>query len=194
MATTLARLDAVADRLPDDWRSMHEAFVRTTLAVQHWAGRLPTGLVHGDAWAGNAVAGPGGEVTLIDWETSGIGLPVLDLGNCLAECHLNADLPPDRPEAWLVQPDEQRIAAVAEGYRAHRVPTGAERELLADAARFGAAFVGAIHFEAALIEGAAAGHGRAPGPAAQPAGHQRRRGRIRPPPPAATRALAAGRP
>ena len=155
VATTLARLDAVADRLPDDWRSMHESFLRTTLAVQHWAGRLPTGLVHGDAWAGNAVAGPDGEVTLIDWETSGIGLPVLDLGNCLAECHLDADLPPDRPEAWLVQPDEQRIAAVAEGYRAHRVPTGAERELLADAARFGAAFVGAIHFEAALIEGAA---------------------------------------
>ena len=154
VATTLARLDAVADRLPDDWRSMHESFLRTTLAVQHWARRLPTGLVHGDAWAGNAVAGPDGEVTLIDWETSGIGLPVLDLGNCLAECHLDADLPPDRPEAWLVQPDEQRIAAVAEGYRAHRVPTGAERELLADAARFGAAFVGAVHFEAALIEGA----------------------------------------
>jgi Ser/Thr protein kinase RdoA (MazF antagonist) len=154
VATTLARLDAVADRLPDDWRPMHEAFVRTTLAVQHWAGRLPTGLVHGDVWAGNAVAGPGGAVTLIDWETGGIGLPVLDLGNCLAECHLNADLPPDRPEAWLVQPDEQRIAAVAEGYRAHRVPTNAERELLANAARFGAAFVGAIHFEAALLEGA----------------------------------------
>lgn len=154
VATTLARLDAVADRRPDDWRPMHEAFVRTTLAVQHWAARLPTGLVHGDAWAGNAVAGPDGQVTLIDWETSGIGLPVLDLGNCLAECHLNADLPPDRPGSWLVQPDEQRIAAVAEGYRAHRVPAGAERELLADAARFGAAFVGAIHFEAALIEGA----------------------------------------
>ena len=79
---------------------------------------------------------------------------MLDLGNCLAECHPDAGLPPDRPEAWLVQPDERRIAAVAESYRAHRVPTSAERELLTGVVRLRAAFVGAIHFEAALIEGA----------------------------------------
>ena len=62
---------------------------------------------------------------------------MLELGNCGAECHLDAGLPPDRPEAWLVQPDERRIAAVAEGYRAHRVPAAAERELLAGVVRLG---------------------------------------------------------
>jgi Ser/Thr protein kinase RdoA (MazF antagonist) len=154
VAATLDRLGAVADVLPGEWRAMHAAFLATARAVRRGAGRLPMALVHGDAWAGNAVAGAAGGVTLIDWETAGVGLPLLDLGNCLAECHLAADLPPDRPEAWLVQPDAERIAAVVAGYSALRVLTGAERELLADAVRFGAAFVGAIHLEAALIEGA----------------------------------------
>jgi Ser/Thr protein kinase RdoA (MazF antagonist) len=154
VATTLARLDAVAPLIPPEWREMHAAFVSTAEAVQRSAPRLPEALVHGDAWPGNAVQPGADEVTLIDWETGGVGLPVLDLGNCLAECHLDADLPPDQPAAWLVQPDEQRIAAVAAGYSAVRVVPAAERDLLADAARFGAAFVGAIHFQAALTGGA----------------------------------------
>lgn len=151
VAATLERLDAVASLVPGEWRPMHAAFLATTLAVQRATGRLPLGLVHGEAWAGNAVAGPEG-VTLIDWETAGIGLPVLDFGNCLADCLLDADLPPDRPEAWLVQPDPERVAAVAAGYSRTRTLTGAELELLADAVRFGAAFTGAIHLEAALAE------------------------------------------
>jgi Ser/Thr protein kinase RdoA (MazF antagonist) len=118
------------------------------------AGLVPAGLVHGDARAGNAVQTAPRQVTLIDWEAAGLGLPVLDLGNCLAECHLDASLPPDRPEAWLVQPGEQRIAAVARGYSRFRALSPAERELLPDAVRFGAAFVGAIHVEAALTGGA----------------------------------------
>lgn len=154
VATTIARLDLVAGLLPDDWRPMHTAFLRTARAVRDAAGLVPSALVHGDAWPGNAVESGPGQVTLVDWETAGLGLPVLDLGNCLAECNLDAGLPPDQPQAWLVQPDEQRIAAVARGYSRVRTLSAAERALLADGVRFGPAFVGAIHFQAALTGGA----------------------------------------
>jgi Ser/Thr protein kinase RdoA (MazF antagonist) len=154
VAGTIARLRAVAPMLPEDWRPMHAAFLRTAEAVRRAAPGLPEALVHGDAWPGNAVQPDSGHVMLIDWETAGLGLPVLDLGHCLAECHLNSGLPPDRPETWLVRPDAHRIAAVASGYRAVRPLTGAERDLLPDAVRFGAAFAGAIHCEAALTGGA----------------------------------------
>jgi Ser/Thr protein kinase RdoA (MazF antagonist) len=98
---------------------------------------------------------PGGEpVTLIDWEAGGLGLPVLDLGYSLAECHLNSGLPPDKPETWLGRADAHRIAALVSGYRDARELTAAERALLPEAIRFGAAFAGAVHFEAALTGGA----------------------------------------
>jgi len=134
---------------------MHEAFTRVAEAVRDSSGRVPEALVHGDAWPGNAVQTAPGEVMLIDWEMAGLGLPVLDLGNCLAECHLDSNLAPDRPQAWLVEPDEARIAAVAAGYSAYRSLSGPERDLLPASTAFGAAFIGAIHFEAALIRGAA---------------------------------------
>lgn len=157
VAGTLRRLRAVAPMLPAGWRDMHAAFLATAEAVQRTAPELPEALVHGDAWPGNAVqpgGRPGGPVMLVDWDTAGLGLPVLDLGNCLAECHLDSDLPRDRPEAWLVRPDAHRIAAVASGYREVRELTAAEHDLLPEAVRFGAAFVGAIHCEAALTGGA----------------------------------------
>jgi aminoglycoside phosphotransferase (APT) family kinase protein len=98
---------------------------------------------------GRAGGGPA-EVVLTDWETGGLGLPLLDLGYCLLECHMN----PGRPQAWRIEPDDDRIAAVADGYSRRRIVTPAELDLLLAGIRFGAAFIGAIHFEQALLEGA----------------------------------------
>ena len=197
----LDRLDRVASLVPGDWRPLHGQFRDAVLAIQQRLGELPLGAVHGDAWPGNAVqAGPGG-VTLIDWETGGAGLPVLDLGHCLIESLLDVPqrgvlppsvLPPDAapPSAgaaggagaaeaagssergsgaagavngtgaagageaqWLVQPDEDRIAAVASGYSSWRTLWPAERDLLLPAVRFAAACIGAIHLEQALLDG-----------------------------------------
>ena len=109
--------------------------------------------MHGDAWAANAVQTGPAEVILIDWECGGLGIPVLDLGNCLLECLLDAVPPGSGPAAWNVQPAEDRIAAVAAGYQSHRVLSAGERAVLLPAVRFGAAYVGAIHFEQALADG-----------------------------------------
>jgi Ser/Thr protein kinase RdoA (MazF antagonist) len=178
---TLARLDRVAGLVPPDWQEMYDLFWETVRAVQAAAGSLPGGVVHGDAWAANAVQTGPAQVVLIDWETGGLGVPVLDLGNCLLECLLDgppAEAGPDpawdgsepaRPgpepagagpepagaglDAWNVQPDEERIAAVAGGYRRRRALPAGEQAMLLPAIRFGAAYTGAIHFEQALAEG-----------------------------------------
>jgi Ser/Thr protein kinase RdoA (MazF antagonist) len=172
---TLARLDAVEALVPEQLRDLYAQFRQTALTVQAGLSSLPRGMVHGDAWPGNAVQSGPDTVTLIDWETGGLGLPVLDLGTCLIESLLDAQpsgsgaavpgpgvsgpvasepgVPRSRPAAWLVEPDEDRIAAVAQGYASQRVVGAAERALLPAAVRFGACYVGAIHLHQALAEG-----------------------------------------
>ncbi len=159
LPVTLARLDRVAGLVPPDWQEMHRLLRETVLAVRELEGVLPRGLVHGDAWAANAVQTGPAAVVLVDWACGGLGLPVLDLGNCLLECLLDAEPagtapgPGPGPGAWNVQPDEGRIAAVAVGYNTRRALSPAERDLLLPAIRFGTAYAGAIHFEQALAEG-----------------------------------------
>jgi Ser/Thr protein kinase RdoA (MazF antagonist) len=179
---TLARLDAVEALVPEGLRDLYAQLRQTALTVQAGLSSLPRGMVHGDAWPGNAVQSGPDTVTLIDWETGGLGLPVLDLGACLIESLLDAQpsgsgpavpgpgvsgpvasgpgMPRSRPAAWLVEPvawlvepDEDRIVAVARGYASQRVVGAAERALLPAAVRFGACYVGAIHLHQALAEG-----------------------------------------
>jgi Ser/Thr protein kinase RdoA (MazF antagonist) len=149
----LGRLDAVAALMPGDWRPLYEQFRATLLSVQRAAPGLPRAVVHGDAWPGNAVVMPDGQAALIDWENGGLGLPVVDLGNCLLECHLDPGLPAGSPAAWHIQPDPGRIAAVLDGYTRWRRLHHAEREILPDGIRFATAYIGTIHFERALIDG-----------------------------------------
>ena len=148
----LRRLGAVAPMIPGEWRPLHAQFRRTLLAIREAAPSLPMAVVHCDAWPGNAVVTPSGEAVLIDWEYGGAGLPVLDLGQCLLECHFDADLPLGQPGAWHIEPDPGRIAAVLDGYTRWRRLDDAERSILAEGIRFGPAYAGAIHFERALID------------------------------------------
>jgi len=150
---TLARLDAVRGLVPAGWQPMYEAFRRAVITVQDAADSVPETVVHGDAWARNAVQPPGGPVTLIDWETGGLGLAVLDLANCLLECHLDSATPDDDPDAWLIAPDEDRIAAVADGYVSVRHLSEAELALLPAAVKFAPAVAGSVHLLVALVDG-----------------------------------------
>jgi Ser/Thr protein kinase RdoA (MazF antagonist) len=149
----LGRLEAVRSLIPADQRLLLEQFQAVLLRVQQRADLLPAAVVHGDPWPGNAIQTAPDQVTLIDWENAGLGLPLLDLGYCLLECHLDAGLPAGQPAAWHIQPDEDRIAALAAGYSRWRRLQPAERDMLLEGIRFAAAYVGAIHLEQALVGG-----------------------------------------
>jgi thiamine kinase-like enzyme len=110
-------------------------------------------VVHGDPWPGNAIHTAQDQVILIGWENAGLGLPLLDLGFCLLECHLDVGLTGNQPSAWPIQPDENRIAAIVAGYTRWRRLQPAEKDLLPEGIRFPAAYVGAIHFEQAFLGG-----------------------------------------
>jgi Ser/Thr protein kinase RdoA (MazF antagonist) len=149
----MARLDAVDGLVPAEWRPLYAACRETTEKVLRAAGSWAETVVHGDVWAHNAVQADGGPVTLIDWETGGLGVAVIDLGTCLLECHLDTAVPDDRPDSWLISPDEDRIGEVTAGYSRARRLSGAELSLLPAAVKFAAAVAGSVHFELALLSG-----------------------------------------
>jgi Ser/Thr protein kinase RdoA (MazF antagonist) len=149
----LGRLEAVESLAPAGWRPLLDQFRAVLLAVRQRALALPSSVVHGDPWPGNAIHTAQDQVTLIGWENAGLGLPLLDLGFCLLECHLDVGLTSNRPSAWHIQPDENRIAAIVAGYSRWRRLQPAEKDLLLEGIRFPAAYAGAIHVEQALIGG-----------------------------------------
>jgi len=149
----LGRLAAMESQIPADLRPLLEQFQSVLLTVRREAQALPVAVVHGDPWPGNAIRTAPDQVTLVDWENAGLGLPLLDLGYCLLECQLDVGLPGDQPAAWHVRPDEDRIAAVVGGYSRWRRLQPAELDLLPEGIRFAAAYIGAIHLERAVVDG-----------------------------------------
>jgi Ser/Thr protein kinase RdoA (MazF antagonist) len=143
-------LDGARPLLPADLHGLHAAFADATDAIAASAPCLPEAITHADAWPRNCVQTAPGQVTLIDWDTGGLGPAILDLARALLECHLDSSLPDGDPRAWHIQPDQQRITALCQGYRSQRTPEPAELALLADAIGFGIAFIGAIHLHQAL--------------------------------------------
>jgi Ser/Thr protein kinase RdoA (MazF antagonist) len=151
--TAMAKLDAVDGLVPAEWQPLYAACRETAQTMLDASGSWAETVVHGDVWARNAVQADSGPVTLIDWETGGLGLAVIDLGNCLLECHLDSAVQDDRPDAWLISPDEDRIREVTAGYTSARRLSAAELSLLPAATKFPAAVVGSVHFELALLSG-----------------------------------------
>jgi len=153
VSASLARLDRVESRLPGEWRPLHSECRTVLTAVADAAGSVAECIVHGDVWARNAVQSSPSGVTFVDWETGGLGLAVVDLGNSLLECHLDADLPDYEPSGWLIEPSADRIAAVATGYASTRALSALELDLLPAAVRFSAAVVGSVYVHVALTDG-----------------------------------------
>lgn len=150
---SLARLDRATAALPERWLPIHGQCRAVLDQVADATGAMPETIVHGDVWARNVVQSSPSGVTLVDWETGGLGLAVLDLGHALAECHLDAALPDDQPDRWLIVPSRDRIGALAQGYARVRALSPAELDLLPAAMAFAAAVVGSVHLELAVAGG-----------------------------------------
>jgi Ser/Thr protein kinase RdoA (MazF antagonist) len=150
---SVARLDRVESRLPAAWRPLHAECRAVVTAVAAAAGSVLESIVHGDVRARNAVQSSPSGVTFLDWETGGLGLAVVDLGNALMECHLDAGLADDELMRWLVEPSPDRVAALAGGYAGVRGLTPAELDLLPAAVKFSAAVAGSVHMDVALTDG-----------------------------------------
>jgi Ser/Thr protein kinase RdoA (MazF antagonist) len=147
---SLARLDRATGLVPAAWQPMHDQVRAVLDEVAATAGRVPETIVHGDVWARNVVQSSPSAITLVGWESGGLGLAVLDLGNALIECHRDATLPGDQPERSLITLSPERIAALATGYAEVRAPSAAELDLLPAAVAFGAAVSASIHLELKL--------------------------------------------
>ena len=129
----LQQLAQVREHVPPELQTFYDQ-VWATLERFQRATDLPETIIHGDCWPGNAVQTADGEIVLIDWDGSGFGPPILDLGNLLLTCHFN------QPHYPHISPDASLISAIVEGYCQQRHLTSSELEILVDAVRFDSAF------------------------------------------------------
>jgi Ser/Thr protein kinase RdoA (MazF antagonist) len=137
----LAQLAAVEQILPAEWQPLSANF-QTTLRTIRLHSDLPYTIIHGDSWAGNTIQTAADQVVQIDWEPSGLGPAVVDLGRLLLACHYDLQAPLEEQ----IHPDSSRIAAVMDGYCKQRRLSAAELEALLEAIRFSVAVGGAWHF------------------------------------------------
>jgi Ser/Thr protein kinase RdoA (MazF antagonist) len=129
-------LASVADRVPRELRARYRE-VEDGLEHLEWSEDLPEVLIHNDCHPGNSVRTPEGDVVLVDWDGAGRGPAVIDLGFLLVSCEVTA-FGPNR-----LRPDPRRLAALIDGYAAHRAPSSQELARLPSAVRFRALVAGA---------------------------------------------------
>lgn len=123
------KLAEVRSMVPPNQRGRLEALDRACAEVDLLED-LPRRLIHGDAHPWNAIFGKDGRVLLIDWDSAGLGPPIVDLGFLLLTC---LGGPFDGPVEEL---NEGRLRAAARGYASARKLTAEERERLPSAAGF----------------------------------------------------------
>jgi aminoglycoside phosphotransferase (APT) family kinase protein len=136
---------------PAGWRPLLDQFRAVLLAVRQRAPALPSSVVHGDPWPGNAIHTGRDEVTLIGWENAGLGLPLLDWVSACSSATWTWAAQDNRPPGTSsrTKPDRRHRGGILRWRRLQP----AEKDLLPEGIRFPAAYVGAIHFEQALLAG-----------------------------------------
>jgi Ser/Thr protein kinase RdoA (MazF antagonist) len=141
----LGQLASVASRVPPHLQGWYET-LREALHSIDPCEDLPRVFIHNDCHPGNTIHTPAGEVVLLDWEGSGLGAAVIDIGFLLISC--------DTVSPWTLPlpPDPARIKAVIEGYCQHHRLTAAELERLPDTMRFRSLVYGAWSFAEMLAK------------------------------------------
>jgi Ser/Thr protein kinase RdoA (MazF antagonist) len=118
LAAAASWLDAVADRVPDEGRALHESVLARLAQADDGAG-LPQSLLHPDPVLKNVLAVGGGDLALIDWTGAGRGPRLLPLAVLLWSAAL-------KPGG--VSP--RRVDAVAAGFGRHVELSGEELDRL----------------------------------------------------------------
>ena len=118
-------LSRCADRVPVALETEYE-FLIEEVQQFNCCWPLPQCLVHNDCNFGNVVLMPTGKIALVDWEGSGLGPALLDIGFVLSACF-------DKPRRHL---NREALSAFVEGYCRSRTLMKPELDLLADAVRF----------------------------------------------------------
>ncbi len=142
----LEQLASVASQAPRHLQVWYETLIEALQSIDPCED-LPRVFIHNDCHPDNTVHTPAGEVVLLDWEGSGLGAAVIDVGFLLVSCDTESPWTPPLP------PDPARIKAVIEGYCQHHHLTSAELERLPDTMRFRSLVYGAWSFADALVRG-----------------------------------------
>ncbi len=129
IATAAHQLATHRQNVPEEFHSLVRKLFTTMIALQQQAGPYLC-ITHGDCWYRNAIKTREGNIVLIDWDQSGIGLPQLDLGNVLLSSHFNFDQP------LQIDVDASKIKAIVQGYQQQCPIRAQNREYLANTMRF----------------------------------------------------------
>jgi Ser/Thr protein kinase RdoA (MazF antagonist) len=128
-ASELASASSSLARMADDVSAnLENEYTQLTVKLGSVSGfdGCPETIVHGDCHVGNVVLPSDEECVLVDWDESGRGLAVTDLGWLLTSCIAPSD----------ITPNTQAAQAIVDGYSSQRSISRLERHLLPDAVRF----------------------------------------------------------
>jgi len=109
---TIPQLDAGSRSAPEAFAALFHS-LRASMNAIVQTEPLLLGITHGDCWYMNAIKAKAQDVRLIDWDNIGIGAPLLDLGYLLLSSHFRLDDP------FCIEPNQDIIRAIMEGYQEH---------------------------------------------------------------------------
>lgn len=143
------QLGFIASLVPKRYIAQYK-FLQTALSSLDPIADVPATLIHNDCHPGNALLTASKQVTLFDWEGSGMGSAILDVGFLLSNCDGKAPWEPLVSSSFPL--NEANVRAVVEGYSQHHLLTAKELDHLADAIRFRSLIFGACSFAASIAQ------------------------------------------
>ncbi|MEM7132438.1 MAG: phosphotransferase [Chloroflexota bacterium] len=117
------RLDEAAELVPDELTELLEFSLDILSQVMAWS-EMPMALLHADPNPFNAICTPQNEMIFIDWDGSGLGPAILDLGYLLLTTHAVL------PEWPRIEPNRVLIEAIMQGYSSVRPLNKMEKQVL----------------------------------------------------------------
>lgn len=147
LAFGLRCLTAVDDQLPPVHRDQWAELVRACQDGLVFGAGLTHVFLHGDAHPWNSVIDDAGDVSLIDWDSSGPGPAVIDLAFLALSCDGG---PLNGP---VVAQDPRRLRAVVSAYGDNMALSDADLAALDEAVAFRALVAAAVGFSSVIRQG-----------------------------------------